>query len=312
MSLALSEIPDWISIPDSAEVSARDELHTPFGVYALLHELTGGTRALIGDTQLLAGYHHTGGAGASLRLMMPRNASQLVRAQARVWKLTRDDPDEHGRLVPLIPTCVLLRLTYLELHQRPVAHTVQTAASTYLARNRGNVTEYRKVVAEALTDEVAKARARRTVSLMSAADVQRAAADPDAVAAEQGLEPATLKLMLDGTLDTVLAACTDNTNGPFSPGQPCRASFMLCLECECARALPRHLPLQILVHDKLAERREHMDALRWAQRFAEPHARLADLLDQHDHAAIADARAQAGPAEHALADRFLNRELDLR
>jgi hypothetical protein len=45
MDLVWSEVPDWISIPeDPATVSAKDELHTPFGLYMLLHELAAGSR----------------------------------------------------------------------------------------------------------------------------------------------------------------------------------------------------------------------------------------------------------------------------
>ncbi|MGC5234458.1 hypothetical protein ACPXCL_17130 [Streptomyces albogriseolus] len=180
-------------------------------------------------------------------------------------------------------------------------------------RNRGNITEYRKVVAAALSDEVAKARARGTVAMMSAEDVQRARTDPEAVAAEQQLDVAVLKRLVARELDTILAACTDNRNGPHGPpGQPCPASFMLCLGCECARALPHHLPVQVLIHDRLVERRGQLDPLQWAERFAGPHAQLADLLEQDGEVAVSDARQGATDAERSLAERFLNRELDLR
>lgn len=49
MSLALAEVPDWISIPGNPDdIPARDMLHTPFGVYLLLHELTARSRELAG------------------------------------------------------------------------------------------------------------------------------------------------------------------------------------------------------------------------------------------------------------------------
>ncbi|UGY93921.1 hypothetical protein [Streptomyces gobiensis] len=70
--------------------------------------------------------------------------------------------------------------------------------------------------------------------------------------------------------------------------------------------------MQVVIHDRLAERREQMGPLQWAERFAGPHAQLADLLDQADEAAVEDARKAAGPDEHKLADRLLNRELDIR
>jgi hypothetical protein len=312
MDLALSDVPDWISVPEQLDgISARDELHTPFGLYLLLHELTARSRELAGGSRLLVGYLASGAHGRGMRSVI--GDSTMVAKIGRDWGLMANQADDDGNPVPLGLRMDRLRLTYIELHQRPVAHTEQTAATTYLARNRGNITEYRKVVAQTLEAEVAKARARGRIATMSATEVERARADIDIAAAELSLEPGVLRRMLAGELDTVVAACTDNTRGVHSPaGQPCRASFLLCLDCECARALPQHLPLQVLVHDRLTMRRDQMDTLRWAERFASPHAQLADLLDQHDAAVVDDARASAGPAEHALADRLLNRELDLR
>jgi hypothetical protein len=119
--------------------------------------------------------------------------------------------------------------------------------------------------------------------------------------------------MIAGELDTVMASCIDNTGGRYAqPGQPCTASFFMCLDCECARALPQHLPAQVLVHDNLSQRREQTDPLQWAERFALPHAQLTDLLGQHDETTIADARRDATDADRAVVNRFLRRELDLR
>ncbi|MBF6439644.1 hypothetical protein [Nocardia cyriacigeorgica] len=57
MNMVVSEVPDWISVPDNATaLSARDELHTPFGVYALLSELTASSRVVTGTRPLLTGY----------------------------------------------------------------------------------------------------------------------------------------------------------------------------------------------------------------------------------------------------------------
>lgn len=317
MDLALSEVPDWISIPEQPDqLSTRDLLHTPFGLYVLVHDLTARARHFAGGDRLLVEYKVTGGGcnrpGRGWRPMTTN--SGLVSKLGRSWNLPSDEVDKEGRPLPMQPLRLdTLRMTYIELHQKPVAHTERTAATRYLVRNRGNINEYRKVIAETLTSEVVKARARSKISMMTAEQVAQAREDTDNVAAEMGLEPAVLKRMLAGELDTVLGACTDNKHGPHTPpGEPCRASFLLCLDCECARALPRHLPLQVVVHDRLAERREQMDTLQWAKRFAGPHAQLADLLDEHDDAAVEDARKSVGPAEHALADRLLNRELDIR
>ncbi|MEU7292863.1 hypothetical protein AB0A76_06600 [Streptomyces exfoliatus] len=316
MDLALSEVPDWISIPDEPELmSTRDILHTPFGLYVLVHELTVRARQFAGGNRLLVTYMATGGGpgvskGRGWRPM--RTDGALISKLGRDWNLPSDEVDKEGNPLPMRPLRLeTLRMTYIELHQKPVAHNRQTA-TRYLVRNRGNINEYRAVVAQALTAEVAKARARSKITMMTAEQVAQAQENVEEVAAEMGLEPPVLKRMIAGELDTVLGACADNNNGSYNPGEPCRASFLLCLGCECARALPRHLPVQVVVHDRLAERREQMGPLQWAERFAGPHAQLADLLDQADETAVEDARRDAGPAEDKLADRLLNRELDIR
>lgn len=140
-----------------------------------------------------------------------------------------------------------------------------------------------------------------------------AQSDACALAAKHGIEPTVVKRMLAGELDTVMNSCIDNDNSPFgAPGQPCRASFMKCLECPCARALPHHLPVQALVFERLQARKADMTPLAWAQRFARAHTQLADLLSRHDAAAVAQARADATPQQHAMVDRFINREMDIR
>ncbi|MBF6334247.1 hypothetical protein [Nocardia transvalensis] len=205
-----------------------------------------------------------------------------------------------------------LRLTWLETHQRPVAHTEQTLANEYLARNRGNLTEYQKVVADVLEQQVTCARRTAPVPVLSEHDLLEAQRDPEAVASRFGISNSALSDLITGRLDTVVAGCVDNLHSPHSPaGKPCRASFLLCVSCPCARATPTHLPVQVLVHDALVERRADMTPMRWAQRFAEPVTRLADLIDQHAPTAVADARTHVDADTRALVERFLTRGLDL-
>lgn len=314
MNLALTEVPDWISIPeDTQQQSSRDELHTPFGLYRLLLELTDRSRAIVDSDQLLIGYRRSGGNQARLgRGLRPQAKYGFLPQWSQHHALTADAVDDE---LPTTLTVTLkqIRLTYVELHQKPVAHTEQTLATDYLARNRGNLVEYRKVVAEALAEEVNKARTSGVMAQLSAADVARARDQPEAVAEEHGVDPVTFKRLLSGELDTVMNACVDNDNSPHAPaGQPCRASFMACLDCPCARALPRHLPIQALVHDQLADRKAAMTPLNWTRRFALPHAQLADLLAAHDADDLAEARAAITDGDRATVERFLNRRLDFR
>ena len=169
------------------------------------------------------------------------------------------------------------------------------------------------MIAAALHEEVGKASAHAAMAVLTKADLEHAGTDLDAVARKYGVAALVLKKMIDGALDTVLNACVDNENSPHAPaGQPCRASFMMCLECPCARGLPRHLPVQILVHDRLEARKAEMTPLQWVQRFAGSKARLTDVLERHGPAAVDDARAKTTDGDRAMVARFLNRELDLR
>jgi hypothetical protein len=118
-------------------------------------------------------------------------------------------------------------------------------------------------------------------------------------------------LLVARDADTVLTACSDNLHSPHSTeGQPCKASFLKCLDCPCARALPHHLPIQVAARDLLQHKQNEMTALRWAQRLAYPFHQLEDLLDKAGAAAVQNARQQVTDTDRALVARLLNRELD--
>lgn len=306
MTAALTAAPDWISVPaDTSRLTSRDELHTPFGLYTLLLDLTMRTRELVGGDLLLVGYHKSGGTGTG-RGLRPL-ATRLPFTQ---WSALHRLPGDGGA-APLSVTLDRLRLTYLELHQKPVAHTEETLVNEYLGRDRGNLGAYRGVVAAALQEEVAKARSRAVLEVLTKEEL--AQSDPEQLAAAHGITADVFTRMLKRELDTVMAACTDNVNGPFSaPDQPCRASFMMCLGCPCARALPHHLPVQVLVHDHLQARKSHMTPLAWVQRFGLAHSQLTDLLERYDPIDIIDARGGATSDQRRLVERFINRELDIR
>lgn len=287
----------------------RLDLTSPFGVYELLLDLGGPARVRCGSESLFACYHHVGPNGHGFRCGVPK---AVLMCWGQHHKLVYDQPDpETGEPVELRVDGRRLRLTWLELNQKPVAHTESTLANEYLARNRGNLAEYQGVVAKVLDEQVAAARSRPPIPVLSAEEVALAARDPATVAARHGMNRAALADLLDGRLDTVLAGCADNLASPYSPpGTPCSASFLVCLSCPCARATPAHLPIQVLVHDVIEARRQEMTPLRWAERYAQPATRLADLLSRHHPAAIDDARTNATGHDRELVERFLTRGLD--
>lgn len=322
MDVPLVGLPGWITIPSATTDAAATpevadvvpDLRTPFGVYMLLHDLTASARLISGSDRLLVWYSRTGGKGMRRGFRSGGILPGPIADWAAEHELCTDaKPGADSRTTTrLRVTAQRLRLTFNELHQRPVAHTEATLANEYLLRNQGNLAEYQRVVADALDQEIAKATTVGRIGTLSPADVAEAHEHPARVAARFGLDAATLTRMLSGALDTVMTACADNTNSPHAPaGEPCTASFMACLGCPCARAMPSHLPLQVLVHDRLERRRAEVTPLRWARRFAKPHAQLADLLERAGTVAVADARKSATIEQNRLADRFLNRELDL-
>jgi hypothetical protein len=100
--------------------------------------------------------------------------------------------------------------------------------------------------------------------------------------------------------------------GPHAPqGQPCTASFLMCLSCSCSRATPAHLPTIVDVHDRLRAKAKEMTPLRWAKRFAGPVAQLEDIMSRYPTAVVQDARVQVGSAQKQLVERFLSRSLDV-
>ncbi|WP_404870011.1 hypothetical protein ACI1MP_31040 [Kitasatospora griseola] len=317
MDRPLVDLPKWAGSETEAagpESDRRDRLQSPFGVFMLLHELAEGPRRLLGSDRLLVWWARSGGGGMGPGLRTGA-AGNLIRAWSQARRIPADPapgagPDAQPPILDV--TLGRLRLTYNELNQEPVAHTETTLVNDYLLRNRGNLAEYQRVVAGALAREVAKARTHAAMQVLTAEEVAEAAEHPARVAARHGMDAATLRRLLAAELDTVMTGCVDHDNSPHAPaGQPCRASFMLCLSCPCARAAPHHLPLQILVRDELANRRTSTTPLRWAERFALPHTQLDDLLDRADPHAVAEARDSITPEHRRLAERFLARELDL-
>ncbi len=327
MTAALSDLPSWAAAPEEeGELSARDELHTPFGLYMLALELTASSRRIKGSDRLLVYWVPKAGKGPKAKradVVKRRNESgrgfrdRLSDSAVGFWgaglNLVAEEPDEDGDPQRLIVGAGRMRVTHGAREQKPVAQTRETLTNIYLRRDKSSLREYQKLVADVLEKEVAKARTAGRITRLSTADVAEALRDPETVAKRFGVTTEMMRLLVARDADTVLAACADNENSPHSPlGEPCRASFLKCLECPCARAMPHHLPLQVMARDMIEERRTHMTALRWAERFALPFEELEDLIRLAGKRAEDRACAAAGAEERELVRRLLDGELDER
>lgn len=141
----------------------------------------------------------------------------------------------------------------------------------------------------------------------------RAAADPVNAAVEAGLEPEVLKRLLTGEQDTGLASCTDHLAGPHTePGIPCPASFLDCLGCENARALPHQLPIQIAAADHIAALRPHIDPALWRARHEPRLQQLDDIVNAYPPGEREHARQALTNQQQRMVNDLMDGRWDLR
>ncbi len=127
------------------------------------------------------------------------------------------------------------------------------------------------------------------------------------------MEPVVLKRLAAGEQDTIVASCTDYLGGPHAEaGQPCPASFLTCLSCRNARALPHQLPVQIAVRDHLATLRPNLDPPVWRTRWQSLLDLLEDIIVHYTPAEQDQARREVTPRQRRLAADLLAGTWDLR
>ncbi|MCP8706802.1 hypothetical protein IGB19_02895 [Streptomyces sp. AC04842] len=281
---------------------------SPLRVYQLLVELTQLARRHGGHDLALAGFRATG-ASKDGRWTRGANAKNIARWSTQHGFPTKEptaqgvEPVEAGRL----------RQTGIERKRRPVAHTRSTMNDHYLARSEAVVVQSRTVVADALRAQVATARKRRSVPVLPAALVDRAATDLHGAAREAGLEAQILQRLITGEQDTVLTGCVDHHDSPTAkPGEPCAESFLACLGCENARALPHQLPLQVAALDQLNILRAHVDPATWAARHQVHQERLEDLVGHYRESERHKARQDITERQQKMINDLMSGRMDLR
>ncbi len=305
---AVEDLP--ASLSSVLEQASGDEtlFHSPLRLYALLLELTAPARWITGSTGAFINRRASdrGGQGSCW--------SDEIRIER--WARSRGFPPvtrdgENG--LPGIDVR-RIRQTALEIQRRPVSHSRNTLRDHYLRRGETVREQSRKVVAEALEEQVAKARTAAEVAVLSPRLLSLATQDPDAAATEAGLAPEVLKSMASGERDTGVVACRDHRESPHAPvGEACPASFLNgCLSCANARALPHQLPVQIALHDRLAALRPNLDPQTWQARYALPLARLRSILGHYSAAEQTAARAAVTARHATLIDTLLSGRTDLR
>lgn len=305
---AVEDLPTSLSAVLEQAYGDEPLFHSPLRIYDLLLELTAPARWITGST----------GAFVNRRVSDRGGQGSCWSDEIRIerWARSRGFPPvtrdgEQGR--PGIDVR-RIRQTALEIHRRPVSHSRNTLRDHYLRRSRTVREQSQKVVAEALEEQVAKARTAAEVAVLSPQLFSLAVRDPEAAAGKAGLAPEVLKSMASGERDTGVVACRDHRESPHAPvGEACPASFLSgCLNCANARALPHQLPVQIALHDRLTALQPNLDPQTWQARYALPLARLRSILDHYSAAEQAVARGAVTTRHTALIDTLLSGRTDLR
>lgn len=310
MVTALEDLPARLPGALAAEDGERRVFRSPLRLYELLLELTELARRHGGHQGAFGAY--TASPSTAGAYWPSRPGSSHVCLWARENGFPAAGRAGGSGLPPV--NVRWLRNTALARSRRPVAHTRATLNDRYLLHSDRVARESRGVVAQALRQEVDKARARQAaVPVLTAEFVARAQADPDTAALEAGLPAGTVTALVSGRNDTVLAACTGHTASPHAaPGTPCPASFLECLACPNARALPHHLPVQVTAADQITALRPNMDPRAWQAKYAPALGCLDDILGHYTLAEHERARAAVTGQQRDLVGQLLDGRWDLR
>jgi hypothetical protein len=270
------------------------ELHTPGGLYLLLHRLMTRSRSWSGSRSLwsvwcnadrdLGGLHeHRDPFAATLHagLNLPRWAkSHDLRADP-----TADHPD--GARLPVkitrIRTSVEVRRTRATGGHLPSAARSNTVGVLFTNYLRGDATA-QAWAEEVLGDAVADAE-------QAALAVHR-----DALAAtghnDLRIEPTPPATWPDTpTQEGAWTACTDPQTHPAT-GRPCRrVSYLDCFHCGNCLITRTHLPAILALVNDLADRRTRLDETEWWQRYGPVWAAIRqDILPKFTPAELQAAR----------------------
>jgi len=309
MVAALEDVPPPLAgLLDGSDTESR-WLRSPVRVYHLLVELAETSRRLGGHRSALSAYTPKRNAGSTCWV-------EGVTSD-HVWSWARGNgfPTAAGAASCDRPPIEVRRIrqTVIEGGRRPVSHSRATMNDHYLAGSDAVRAESRIVVGDALREQVDMARQRQTAAVLTSAFLAEADRDPATAADRAGLVPDLLAQVIDGDHDTVLAACAGQGSVPaVDGGQPCAASFLACLDCANARALPRHLPVQAAMADRLSGLAAHLDPPLWRARYQPRLGQLEEIMGQHTAAEQTKARQAITEEHRALVDDVLAGRWDLR
>ncbi len=283
---------------------------SPLQVYRMLLDLGDTARRLSNSQTLFAGRiaKKTGHTPSPW-------ITTLTSHHVQRWAAARGFPTANAAVPDGKPVISVKRLrrTAIERRRRPVAHSPTTLRDRYLMPHPAVQAESHAIVAAALDSEVSKARDHARVPVFTQDFVDLARRDPQAAATQAGISMGQLAGLIEGSQDTVLASCHDHLASPYTPpGVACSASYLACLDCANARALPHQLPIQLAAIDALERLRPHLPPAMWARRYAPRLDQLQDITTGFQRAEIDRAKAEITDEHRHRINDLLEGRWDVR
>lgn len=205
-----------------------------------------------------------------------------------------------------------MRLSVQVIRGEAMGNSVDVSVNSYRGPDPQTHEQARPVVVQGLIDAVTDAK-RRVATRVSESEVEAAQTDPAPLAAQLGVTPEDVTVLLEGQLDTATAACLDIMHSPheIDEGGPCTASFLACVECPNAVATPDHIPRIVAAREALVVAARSSAATVRQQRYAHHVAAFDDLLRLVPEPEVKRARAAVTPAHIEEVAQLLNGSLDI-
>ena len=294
------------------------QLHTPGGLYLLLHELTRRSRRWSGASRIWSIWVNETTRGKT-RERKARTGGHIdpydVSLQGVFYPTMRQWAARHGLYAdssddghpPLditlnrLKTTVEVRITKAVGGHLPSASRTNTLDVSFLhyLRNDPRVRDWAdRILTAALHDAEDSAHAFQ-LRILDAAAERAFEHHPEDAAAALGTTPEKVKSAAAGELDTLVSSCLDIQHHPQTGG-PCRDSFLTCLRCPNALVAERHLPMLYALLDLLQQELDRLGVDDWCGRHGVTWLIITRLIMPRFTAAQRDAALTAKPASLPL------------
>lgn len=140
---------------DADAASHGSDLRNAHNVFALLERLTEPARVVSGDNHLFS-WVSPQQTQSGPRRFVRSTIYQGTKVRPQSWALQHDLRADDG--APLQLSFRRIRLTYVSMRDKPVAHSRKTLRQTYQARNTRELERYQRLVAGVLDEQVRLAR----------------------------------------------------------------------------------------------------------------------------------------------------------